>query len=317
MPLAPAAKLSLVEKKNIRDEWDSKRPEYEAEISKLLGTEWTINVDPLIIAPYVAASDSYAGRPGDVINGYFDGVASSLQYFLRDYPEGADELNRLVPSHQLALDVDHDNVYSYCGPLIKDGKLYIVFKEDRLWVNASDALDKDKLLEQLGKADAADAGPGAVRLSPAAKAAIGKDYTEAAANLQEEARTLLKNDKLVLNPNFEAVYAALEPVKKDKDPDNRLGNLSKVYFEEFVSALKYNKFDSDDLLQEAWEEVVTSNEVVLRIVDELTSDRKHGDSYAEAAVENGVLYLQTTPQRWGTNCGSTVSKLVDVISDAA
>lgn len=250
------------------------------------------------------------------LGSYFDGVASSLQYFLRDYAEGAAELNRLVPSHQLALDVDHDGLYSYCGPLIKDGKLYIVFKEDRLWVNVDGGLDSDKLLEQLGKADAADAG-GAVKLSPAAKAAIGKDYTEAAAELQAEARTLLKNDKLVLNPNFEAVYAALEPVKKDKNPDSRIGTLSKAYFSEFVSGLKYHKFDSDDLLQEAWEEVVTSNEVALRIVPKLTSGGKHGDNYAEAAVEDGVLYLQTTPERWGTNCGSAVSKLVDVISDAA
>ncbi|KAL1407863.1 hypothetical protein Q8F55_007299 [Vanrija albida] len=316
MPLAPAAKLTLVEKKNIRDEWDSKRPEHEQAISKLLGVDWTINVDPLIIAPYVAASDSYAGRPGDVINGYFDGAASSLQYLLRDYPEGAAELNRLVPSHQLALDVDHDGLYSYCGPLIKDGKLFIVFKEDRLWTNVDEGLNNDKLLEQLGKADAAEAG-GAIRLSPAAKKAIGRDYTEDAERLQAEARELLKNDKLVLNPNFDAVYAALQPVKTDKDPDNRLGNLSREYFSDFVSALKYQKFDSDDLLQEAWAEVVTANEVALRVVDKLTSGGKHGGSYAEAAVEDGVLYLQTTPEKWGVNIGSAVEKLIDVISDAA
>lgn len=62
----------------VRDEWESKRPGYEAEISKLLGADWTINVDPLIIAPYVAASDSYAGRPGDVINGYVCSLPAPL-----------------------------------------------------------------------------------------------------------------------------------------------------------------------------------------------------------------------------------------------
>lgn len=49
----------------VRDAWEAKKPEYETEISSLLGTAWTIKANVNLI--YVYAEDSYKDRVGSVI----------------------------------------------------------------------------------------------------------------------------------------------------------------------------------------------------------------------------------------------------------
>ncbi|BEJ14625.1 hypothetical protein CspHIS471_0403920 [Cutaneotrichosporon sp. HIS471] len=63
--LPPAAKLSLMDRKNVRDSFDSIKPDLEKEISNMLGTAWTIDVDPKNIVPYL--TNNTQGRAGDVI----------------------------------------------------------------------------------------------------------------------------------------------------------------------------------------------------------------------------------------------------------
>jgi hypothetical protein len=45
----------------VREKWDPKKPEYEAEISEILGEPWTIDIDPHKIWPH-AEEDSWAKR---------------------------------------------------------------------------------------------------------------------------------------------------------------------------------------------------------------------------------------------------------------
>jgi hypothetical protein len=42
----------------VRDEWDNKRPEFEAQLLELLGNPWKFDINPLAIYPY-AEPDSY------------------------------------------------------------------------------------------------------------------------------------------------------------------------------------------------------------------------------------------------------------------
>jgi len=49
----------------VRDAWDSKKPEYGAEISKIMGEAWTVDANPNLI--YVYADDNYKDRVGTVL----------------------------------------------------------------------------------------------------------------------------------------------------------------------------------------------------------------------------------------------------------
>jgi hypothetical protein len=54
----------------VRDEWDSKKSDYEAQLTDLLGEAWTINIDPAQIWPY-GEEDGYAKQStGSMISEY-------------------------------------------------------------------------------------------------------------------------------------------------------------------------------------------------------------------------------------------------------
>lgn len=50
----------------VRDEWEANKARYEAAISDILDESWTIEVDPLVIAPY---NEDRPGQLGSIING--------------------------------------------------------------------------------------------------------------------------------------------------------------------------------------------------------------------------------------------------------
>ena len=50
----------------MRDEWESKRPEFEEKISKALGESWTIVANPNLLYVYTD-DESYKSRIGSVI----------------------------------------------------------------------------------------------------------------------------------------------------------------------------------------------------------------------------------------------------------
>jgi hypothetical protein len=53
----------------VRDEWESKRPEFEARISKALGEPWTVTTNPNLLYVYTE-DESYKSRIGTVITWY-------------------------------------------------------------------------------------------------------------------------------------------------------------------------------------------------------------------------------------------------------
>ena len=69
------------------------------------------------------------------------------------------------------------------------------------------------------------------------------------------------------------------------------------------------KFGEDDMLQEGFNEAVEKNQIAFRIVEEL----RKGSGYSEIFIEDGVLYIQTTPQNFGTNVDYACQDIVDIL----
>lgn len=240
-------------------------------------------------------------------------MAGNLKQFVSNSGDIArDALNRVAHKHVITMTVDEDCQYSYCGPEIHDGRLVIAIKAGALWTNVDDSVAPDAMMKAIDQAESSSSS--APVLSTVAQSGIANDFQPQIDEIQNTIRDILQIPDLKLNPNFEALATALSASSDaTEDWQQRMGLLAREYFDAIPSNLRSEKFDSDDMLREAFAEVVTKNEIALRIVDELTTGRS---TYAEGIVEDGVLYLQFTPARFGTNVGDASMSLVDVISDA-
>ncbi|KAI1121256.1 hypothetical protein F5Y10DRAFT_282630 [Nemania abortiva] len=306
--LPPVEKLPLALRKSVRDAWDAKKEAIEAKISETLGVAWTIDVNPNQI--YAYAKDGYAKENlGGCIHEYFSSAAYSLSEFENTYGEdGLGELNTICHAHVLTMDVDDEKRFTYCGADVVDGRLRLLFAPDRLGTNISSCLERDTLLKALNEAPA----PEGAAMSYAARTGIRTGYDPKIEAVRARVAELLAKPDINLNPNFEENFAKLLAESKVKKNDlsktwqEQFGSWIRLYFEGLVSGLEWQKFEDDELLQEGFNEVVDKGEVVFRIVDTL----KEG-SYNECVIEDGILYLQTTPKKWGSNMSDIAQKLVD------
>ncbi|OCK83715.1 hypothetical protein K432DRAFT_290480 [Lepidopterella palustris CBS 459.81] len=303
--IPPIEKLPLAVRRNVRDEYESKRADYEEQITTLMGTAWKIDINPNAI--WIYAEDNSYGKNslGECLSSYVKDAIYSLKYFLEKHGvAGKDEVNAACPKHTLTLEFDESGKISYCGCDVHDGNLRILFQENNLGTNISYALqDLDKAISD-------------VMVNPAisylARHSIADEWEKGAADLQKKIGTQLANDKIILTPNSEAVWAALKNEKcvsdNRADWEKALGYMVMEYFKGLLWTLEYEKFASDDMLQEGFAEAVPKGEVKMRIVKKLVQG-----SYNECVIEDGVLYLQTTPENWGTNCSDIASKIVDIL----
>lgn len=237
----------------------------------------------------------------------------SLKDFLNRYgDQGKTELNAAVPKHVLSLDVDEADKYSYCGPLVKDGVLYVVFRSDRVWTNTTEGLEADKLIQALSEAGASAGG-----ISAVARANIAMNYEPQVEDVRAAIGKSVGVPDIQLNPNFEQVFGELKAaegagVSIRTDWEEALAGATLDYFDTLSYSLRSHKFDADDLLQEAFAEVVDKNEVVIRVVKEL----KHG-SYTQATFEDGRLYIDFKPDTFWTNVQEAGDMLVDRLNEVA
>ncbi|PKS07129.1 hypothetical protein jhhlp_005729 [Lomentospora prolificans] len=304
--LPPTEKFPLAVRKNIRDEWDSKKADEEKSLSEILGTEWTIEANPADIHPY-ASSDWGQNSIGSVLYEYFSSAIRRIKDFSDKYDEaGVGEINTLCPAHVLTLDFDTEKTSGYCRAAVVDGKLTMLFTENNLGTNIDDALGLSNLEEALNTAPE----PEGSKLSYHARRGIREEYEPEIEKITSEARELLKNDKLTFKPDFESLFEKLKASKEvdRSDWDTTLGSFLKYYFEGFVSTLKWQKFGEDELLQEGFNDVVDKNEVAFRVVDKL--ERK---TYNEVVIEDGVVYIQTVPKYYGTNTSDACQDLLDLL----
>ncbi|EEU36026.1 uncharacterized protein NECHADRAFT_85382 [Fusarium vanettenii 77-13-4] len=135
MSLPPAEKLPLYASGDIREKWDPKKPEYETEISDILGEPWIIDIDPHKIWPY-AEEDSWAERyTGEVMRDYVKVAIFNFGTFVNNLGET-----------------------DYCSCEVSpDGEQVMIFHTEKLGININNALMTDFVKEAL---DAAPADPG-------------------------------------------------------------------------------------------------------------------------------------------------------------
>ncbi|KAH7329921.1 hypothetical protein BKA65DRAFT_597075 [Rhexocercosporidium sp. MPI-PUGE-AT-0058] len=300
---APAEKLPLAVRKNVRDSWDSKKADLEAKLLEQLGVAWTFDVNPLVIYPY-AEEGSYGHHSlGDCIFAYFDGFMYGLNYFLQYHGDaGKDELNTVCSSHTVTL--LPSTKFSYCGSEVADGQLRLLFHPNNLGSNINDAAQK--LAETLSSAPQPNGAPS---LSYTARHSIKTEYTSQVTDLLEKSRKILQNPKLEFQPDFDALGAKLKEGKDVRDDwETNLGGFALSYLESFVSVLEREKFADDEMLREGFEEGVEKGIVRVRIVDKLTNG-----GYNETLLEDGAVVIQTTPNNWGTNIHHAAEKLVDIL----
>ncbi|KAF4635047.1 hypothetical protein G7Y89_g3041 [Cudoniella acicularis] len=299
---APAEKLPLAARKNVRDGWEAKKPELEAKLLAHLGVPWTFEVNPLIIYPY-AEKDSYGHNSlGDCINAYFEAFEWTLRDFISKHGDtGKDELNTVCSAHIATL--IPSTKFNYCGTDVEDGKLRLLFHPNYLGTNINDVAYK--LAETLSEAPQP---AGAPTLSYAARHSIKTNYDSKIEELSKEIRDILKNPEFKFEPGFNELGEKLKGGKDVRDDwETNLGLFALKYFESLLDTLKSEKFGEDELLREGLEEGVPKGVVKIRIVDKL------GRSYNETVLEDGALVIQTTPEYWGTNIHYACDKLVDIL----
>ncbi|OBT84808.1 hypothetical protein VE02_06929 [Pseudogymnoascus sp. 03VT05] len=302
---APAEKLPLAIRKNVRDSWENKKPELEAQLLTLLGEAWTFDINPLAIYRYAEEGSYGHSSLGDCIYAYVDGFIYQLKYFLSQHgEEGKTELNTVAPTHIITLAASPK--FSYCGTDIEEGKLRLLFNPTCLGTNIDQA--GQKLAETLS---AAPQPEGPSPLSYTARNSIKTNYDEKIGSYLEQAHKALQNEKFAFDPSWEQLAAGLKGGKDVRDDwETNLGNFATSYFEGFVSALTYQKFHEDEMLREGLEEAVPNGVLKLRIVEKLTTGQS---SCSEIILDNGDLVIQTTPSNFGTNVHDSASKLMDIL----
>ncbi|KAF2674206.1 hypothetical protein BT63DRAFT_419512 [Microthyrium microscopicum] len=307
MPLPPATKLPLAVRKNLRDDFEANKETFEKEISDLLGTEWKIDINPLAIYPY--GTDSFSKDClGSCLKSYMEGVTWRLKYWLeKEANEAKDEINTVCFAHTITFGVDESGKFTYGGVVVDDGSLKIVFKEGNLGVNVNDTLET--LSAALNDAPVKDGSP----LSVQSRLSIARDYNPKVEEWTKKFSDML-GVPITLNPNFEENFAVCKARSRGKKSELRddwetiIGEMTLKYWEGAHWVMNYKKFGDDDMLQEAFTDEISKNQIEFRVAEKL----KKGSGYNECFHEDGVLILQTTPENFGTNVDQACEGIVDI-----
>lgn len=314
-------KLPLVTRKNLRDNWEAKKPEYEKQLSEAFGGEaWTITLEAPLIYANCQRKD-LLDRIGDAITWYIKPLISNVTRWATEYgTEGLTELNNIVPKHTIELRPQEETGFTYGGLQVKDGVLRLVFADDNFATNCDSVSDPEAITEAIKTASTAGA-EGAVKskLNIQSRLDIRKKWDSKAEALRKNIADLVAIPDLVLEVQWEDIAAGmLSRTSKDKNDEYRLSrertqNLSQIasitvlYFEALAKYLEREKFGQDDMLQEAFQESVSKKKVGLRMVDKL--EKK---SYCETVIEDGVMWMQTIPKEWRVNIDAVADTVMEL-----
>ncbi|KAG5995909.1 hypothetical protein E4U54_002709 [Claviceps lovelessii] len=310
--IPPVQKLPLAVRKDVRDNWEAKKPDWEKKISHILRTPWTIDIDVHQI--YAYATDGWAKEcTGSMLNAYLESAEMQLKSFIAKHGDDArTEINALAHAHQLTMQLDTDNLVSCCGSQVipTTGQLAILVQQAKLGTNVDDALGEGSLARALSGAPAVPSLP----MSYLARKAIREDYSRdggyAVAAVQKSMEEQLGRS-VVLEPAFEENFEKLRAAEARGEAvsgwEGNLGGFVLRYFEGLARWMDENKVAADDMVREAVNEGLDSGTVAFRIVDELSD----ASLSCEAVLEGGVLCLQTVPGRFGTNMEQVADKLME------
>ncbi|KAF7356430.1 hypothetical protein MVEN_00975900 [Mycena venus] len=284
-------KLPLAARKDISDNFEANVEDFRARIKALLGTDFTFNINAEEVWAYAEEGQTSAGT---CFAGYVEGFISALEYFINKYHEaGKTYFNAAVSQSALTLTV---NPLGEKGKTIssdvKDGVYRILFRPGELGYNQTQQYDNILPAIESAPRDG---------FSLSAKHSIDTDY-EGEIDAVQQAISELCGTQFALDPNFEENYRVLagakETAKNDKDWELRVGSVSLKYFKGLEFQLERQGFRDDDMIHEGLQEVVKSKTFKIRVVPE-TSTKRSSETVVDR--EQGVVYLQCTPKKWGLN----------------
>jgi hypothetical protein len=292
----------------VRDEFENNKAELEKKFSAQLGdVAWKIEIDPLAIWPY-ATSDYPKDSLGACLKSYLDDAIWGMGNFKSGWTdEIVAEVNSIAYAHVLGMEYDDTKKHTYCGPVIRDGKLIILFSEGMLGTNISHCLAKKEFEVALNEAEAP---PGSTsKVSFGVRAAILTEYNPKIDKYTKELKETTHLPNLVLDPNWDENYAILAAAAKANkfadDWDFRMPYVFASYFENLAWQMKCKNFHEDDMLYEAFGEACEKHIIQIKIVDKIES------SYNETEFKDGVLLLKSQPKSWDVNVSYLGEKLVD------
>jgi hypothetical protein len=207
------------------------------------------------------------------------------------------EINTIAYAHVVVMEFDESGKVKYCSCDIKDGKLRILFNPKELGCNINNLYED--LPKKLNEAEQPVGADGKAPVMGAqARLNISKEYNEQIKPVLEKLQKWFSPD-FKLNPMFEENYIALKKVpakehSQGEEWEQKIGYLTWSYFDGAVYRFEYDKFDSDDMLREGFNEAIDKHEIAFRVVDKL----KDG-GYAECVIEDGILYLQVSTSMAG------------------
>ncbi|KAL8708421.1 MAG: hypothetical protein Q9220_006711 [cf. Caloplaca sp. 1 TL-2023] len=312
----PSVKLPLAVRKNVRDKWETQQPQLEAKISEMLGVPWKVVFDAGYL--YSLAEDRFSQEsPGQMFAEYIENAINGIRGFLDRFgDDGKDELNSVASAHVILIAPATDPKTYYSGVEISEGSLKVVFGKGYLGSNIGSCMENiDAAVNAAGVASATTGG-GAATLDFDAKQGIKKNYDPKIEGLKQQIGKILDTQVFEFTPNFEQNYALIEAWNKAGKTGNvfssewqrQLGDTTYAYFQYFTEHLEEDGFGKDEMLQEGFKEAVEKNEVALRVVEKLTKG-----VYNECIIENGVLYIQTTPDNWNSNVRDPAVGLIDML----
>lgn len=233
------------------------------------------------------------------------------------YKDAAAEINALAYQHILSLEIDTELTGEVPSDKVnradfRDGRLRLLIHRDHLYSATGAPLNR--LVRLI-----LDSRSGNEKLKNevdfVAKRGIHEDWDKEVTRILEQAREQLDNEGFQFDPRFREVWQRLNTYantkvgkKKTSDmlwPENIGGNIWS-FFNTFVVKLKDQKFDEDEMLQEAFKEAVPKHVAAFRLVDE--TKQRH-----ETVIEDGILYLQAKPEDFWSGPGSVAEHLMDLL----
>lgn len=243
---------------------------------------------------------------------YFEGASKWLKIFVQKYGAAeAAKINELAPLHVITLEPTSKETVKHHDTDFVDGRWRLLFRDTAFGWNATDCCSN--LADVL---NASSKGTSSGEISLAARQNIKTEYDGKIGAELQKAREHLNEPNLVFDPNFAENYATLSALeatlnRSDRNSENVLkerwernfGAATLSYFSGFVSQLGFKKFKQDDMMQEAFKDVVSSNTVKFLVTSELSRPRN------DCVIEDGVLVIRTDPANWWVNTNNACDQI--------
>jgi hypothetical protein len=245
-------KLPLAVRKDLRDNFESKKADFDQDLSDLLGFPMTFNFDINGTWAYAEEASINPTRAGGTYSAYCEGMIAATKGFVDKFGDlGKEYFKDAVTESQVVLVPNELGESATTITMdVKDGSLRIIFQFKSLGYNCSWL--NDPLIEAINNAPR----PG---FNLQAKQSMSVHYDDEIDEVKDEIEKYLNMQGVILDPNFEENYSKILPKKKDdKNWYKNFGKATYEYFSNFKANLKNQGFDGDDMLQEGFAEVITT-----------------------------------------------------------